>query len=351
MEILDVTGLTERAQRVGSGARLAGLYPSGSGVPGLFAIDLLLVEAGGTTDMMRHPEERVLYIVSGTGTVRGGGAEVLLSEGSAVYIGPAEAHTVNNAGSDELRVLVATSLLVRSDRVTGGSSALEAGTAGVTAGTDQPRQLREAPAARPVSVAPASHVAVNEGDGAPPPDISGMMKRGSEVTAAPRSDRKRSEPQPELETSEPVAGVEEEDEGEEHPELMELSVVFDGGSRGNPGQGYGSYLVQSPGRKPVIKRVEFGDNYTNNQAEYDTLIACLQYIIERLTATNRTPAQVALDIKSDSDLLVNQLQGNYKVKDAGLRQRHTKALELLEEFGAWLMTWHPREESVRLLGH
>jgi ribonuclease HI len=178
-----------------------------------------------------------------------------------------------------------------------------------------------------------------------------MMKRGSEVAAAQRSDRKRSEPQPEPETNEAVADVADEDEGEEHPELMELSVVFDGGSRGNPGQGYGSYLVQSPGRKPVIKRVEFGDNYTNNQAEYDTLIACLQYIIERLTATNRTPGQVALDIKSDSDLLVNQLQGNYKVKDAGLRQRHTKALELLEEFGAWLMTWHPREESVRLLGH
>src|SRR3712207_8425262 len=41
----------------------------------------------------------------------------------------------------------------------------------------------------------------------------------------------------------------------------------------------GSYMVQAPGRKPVIKRVEFGDNYTNNQAEYDTLIASLQYII------------------------------------------------------------------------
>jgi ribonuclease HI/uncharacterized RmlC-like cupin family protein len=351
MEILDVAGLTERAQKVGSGARLAAVYPSISGVPGLFAVDLLLVEAGGTTDTMRHPEERVLYVVSGTGTVRGGGAEVMLSEGSAVYIGPAEAHTISNSGNDELRVLVAASLLVRSNRATGGNSVLEGDPAGVPAGSEQPRQLREAPAARPVSVAPASQEAADQGDSTPPPDISGMMKRGSEVAAAQRSDRKRSEPQPEPETNEAVADVEEEDEGEDHPELMELSVVFDGGSRGNPGQGYGSYLVQSPGRKPVIKRVEFGDNYTNNQAEYDTLIACLQYIIERLTATNRTPGQVALDIKSDSDLLVNQLQGNYKVKDAGLRQRHTKALELLEEFGAWLMTWHPREESVRLLGH
>jgi ribonuclease HI len=101
----------------------------------------------------------------------------------------------------------------------------------------------------------------------------------------------------------------------------------------------------------VIKQVEFGGNYTNNQAEYESLIACLQYIIERLTVTNRKPEQVALDIKSDSDLLVNQLQGNYKVKDAGLRQRHARAEELLGQFGEWMITWHPREESVRLLGH
>jgi ribonuclease HI len=192
------------------------------------------------------------------------------------------------------------------------------------------------------------------------PDISALMKRGSEIAATPRAERgaRRAEtPQPETSPepeqvepeSEPETDGEESEEA--HRGLMELLVVFDGGSRGNPGQGYGSYLVQSPGRKPVIKRVEFGGNYTNNQAEYESLIACLQYITERLTATNRTPSQVALDIKSDSDLLVNQLQGTYKVKDAGLRQRHTKALEMLEQFGEWMITWHEREESVRLLGH
>jgi ribonuclease HI len=109
--------------------------------------------------------------------------------------------------------------------------------------------------------------------------------------------------------------------------------------------------VQSPGRKPVVKRVEFGPNYTNNQAEYDSLIASLQYIIERLTATNRSPDGVALDIKTDSDLVANQLQGNFKVKDAGLRARHTQAMDLLDRFGAWQIEWQPREETVKLLGH
>lgn len=183
-------------------------------------------------------------------------------------------------------------------------------------------------------------------------DISAMMKRGSDVSTGTRPERRRPEPVPES-APEPAAdedGPEEEPESEHH-ELMELSVIFDGGSRGNPGQGYGSYMVQSPGRKPVVKRVEFGPNYTNNQAEYDSLVSALEYIIDRLNITNRTPEQVALDIKTDSDLVVNQLQGTYKVKEGGLKPRHAKALELLDQFGAWMISWHPREESVRLLGH
>jgi ribonuclease HI len=183
-------------------------------------------------------------------------------------------------------------------------------------------------------------------------DISAMMKRGSDVSAGGRTERRRPEPapEPELEPEPAAEEPEEQPESEQH-ELMELNLVFDGGSRGNPGQGYGSYLVQSPGRRPVVKRVEFGDNYTNNQAEYDSLIAALEYIVDRLDVTNRSPEQVALDIKTDSDLVVNQLQGTYKVKESGLKPRHARALELLDRFGAWMITWHPREESVRLLGH
>ena len=99
----------------------------------------------------------------------------------------------------------------------------------------------------------------------PAPDISGLMKRGSEIAAGPRPEKQRPAP-----TTEPEL-PEEQPEEEEEPSsnLMELEVVFDGGSRGNPGEGYGSFLVRSPGgRKPVIRRLEFGGNYTNNQAEY-----------------------------------------------------------------------------------
>ena len=127
-------------------------------------------------------------------------------------------------------------------------------------------------------------------------------------------------------------------------------MVFHGATRGTPGQGYGAYSVQSPGRKAVVKRAEFGSNYTVAQAEYDTLLAGLQYIIERLTVTNRAPIQAALDIKTDSDALVNQLEGHFKVKNSGLKSRYTQAMELLEQFGAWQIEWQSTEETVKALG-
>ncbi|MEO8286489.1 MAG: cupin domain-containing protein [Chloroflexota bacterium] len=367
MEILDASNLMSRAENVGDGAHMAQLYPSGEVGNALLALDLLEVDAGGSTSLLHNNEEHVLFVVSGDGELRGGngGPAAVLRPDTIVFVGPGEVHSLANTGSVQLRVLVSTPLLVRSERALGRAGQAVASTPGNTrAATDrqevrEPVVVRERPGSPNVQAArPDPRVVQSEpadDDAAPLPDISALMKRGSDIAAAPRSERRRPEPAQEPvavpEPEPPVAEDADEEDEDEHRDLMELSVVFDGGSRGNPGQGYGSYLVQSPGRKPVIKRVEFGDNYTNNQAEYESLIACLQYIIERLTITNRLPAQVALDIKSDSDLLVNQLQGNYKVKDAGIRQRHTQAMELLEQFGEWMITWHAREESVRLLGH
>jgi ribonuclease HI len=369
MEILNASNLMSRAESAGDRARIAQLYPSSPAPQGLLAVDLLEIEPGGSTVWLEHAEEHVLFVVSGEGEIRGGGEGVtaMLRANSVVYVGPGESHQMRNRGSERLRVLVSTPLLVRSGRALGIAPKNEPVTTAPQSETltakqapaeQQPSRTAERPSSQPV--ANGLQPGQAEEEEAPLPDISALMKRGSEIAASPRDERGgrrtamplaevRPEPEPAALESEPEA--EDEESEEAHRGLMELLVVFDGGSRGNPGQGYGSYLVQSPGRKPVIKRVEFGGNYTNNQAEYESLIACLQYIIERLTATNRTPAQVALDIKSDSDLLVNQLQGNFKVKDAGLRQRHAKALEMLEQFGEWMITLHEREESVRLLGH
>jgi ribonuclease HI len=358
MEIYDQSSLVARKKDIGDRASVTPLYPVGS-ADGLVAVDLLEIAPDGSTRRHSHSEEHVLFVVSGSGELSSGegGSVVRLGAGSAAHIGPHEPHMLRTTGSEPLRVVGATPLVVRSDRVL-GTIAEETASAKLQPSEDRARPAE--PVAARTKLAPQDargdtegepvkvDVHSNDKDAESLPDISRLMKRGSDIASAPRVGRRMVAEPPAEVTASP-----EEDEAEQDApkELMELNVVFDGGSRGNPGEGYGSYLVQSPGRKPVIKRVEFGDNYTNNQAEYDSLIAALQYIIERLTATGRTPQQVALDIKTDSDLVANQLQGSYKVKDAGLKHRYAQANELLEQFGAWLITWQPREETVRLLGH
>ncbi len=133
--------------------------------------------------------------------------------------------------------------------------------------------------------------------------------------------------------------------------LQPLQVVFDGGSKGNPGQGYGSFHIQAPGRRPQLVRKEYPGRMTNNEAEYATLREALRHILQALDEGGRDPASYELDVRGDSELLVKQLTGEYKTKNATLRQEGEEIHRLLRRFGKWHLTWHPREESVALLGH
>jgi ribonuclease HI len=132
----------------------------------------------------------------------------------------------------------------------------------------------------------------------------------------------------------------------------DIILVFDGGSRGNPGWGYGSYAIQrvSDGAQR-LERVDLGDGYTNNEAEYDTLIAALQDLIQRLEAAGRDPAEFAVEVRGDSTLVLNQVEGRWKAKEPRMRQRRDQCRRLVGRFGAVKLTAQPREESVRVLGH
>jgi len=129
-------------------------------------------------------------------------------------------------------------------------------------------------------------------------------------------------------------------------------IVFDGGSKGNPGLGYGSYTinrVQDGARR--LERLHFGDGYTSNEAEYDTLIAALQDLIRRIEAGGREPREFALEVRGDSALVINQLRGAWKAKEPRMRERRDQCFRLLRRFGAVGLKTHPREQSVRILGH
>ena len=130
-----------------------------------------------------------------------------------------------------------------------------------------------------------------------------------------------------------------------------IVVIFDGGSRGNPGQGYGSYALRWPGQSQQIVQLRFGDRVTNNEAEYDTLIAAIEAILQRLEDSGATTKSAKVEIRGDSLLVVNQVKGLWEAKEARLQVRRDRVRELLESFGAWKLTHHDRENSVQTLGH
>jgi ribonuclease HI len=129
---------------------------------------------------------------------------------------------------------------------------------------------------------------------------------------------------------------------------LTFEIVFDGGSLGNPGKGYGSYEITSNGEVVRHVRHDYGNNVTNNQAEYQTLIEALAWL-EADLGENAKAARV--EILGDSLLVINQLQGKWKVKNAGLRPLVTRALDLISRFGTVRLNWHARSNSVDRLGH
>ncbi len=130
-----------------------------------------------------------------------------------------------------------------------------------------------------------------------------------------------------------------------------IVVIFDGGSRGNPGQGYGSYALRWPGQSQQIVQLRFGDRVTNNEAEYDTLIAALEAIVQRLQDMGAATHTAKVEIRGDSLLVVNQVKGLWEAKEARLQVRRDRVRELLDTFGAWQLTHHDRKHSVQTLGH
>lgn len=103
-----------------------------------------------------------------------------------------------------------------------------------------------------------------------------------------------------------------------------LVLFVDGASRGNPGPaGIGVLIKDAKGR--VIKEIEeFIGTFTNNVAEYRALIRGLDEA--------KTLGADAVDVRSDSDLLVSQLDGSYKVKSPDLSPLYLEANRLLRAF-------------------
>jgi len=112
----------------------------------------------------------------------------------------------------------------------------------------------------------------------------------------------------------------------------------DGGARGNPGPaGYGVVIQDEAGRK-VAALSQYLGQQTNNFAEYQGLIAALEYAVEH--------GHKALKVVSDSELLVRQIKGIYKVKNSTLQELHGRAKELIAQL-EWFSIDHALREHNR----
>jgi probable phosphoglycerate mutase len=132
----------------------------------------------------------------------------------------------------------------------------------------------------------------------------------------------------------------------------DLVLIFDGGAIGNPGDGYGSYVVFGRDRTPATPvRLTYPGRTTNNQAEYMTLIEALRAILADASSRGKDPTQASIRVLSDSKLVVEQVNGRWKIKNADLRPLAVEAAALLRRFGRWSLEWHSRTRSVHYLGH
>jgi probable phosphoglycerate mutase len=103
----------------------------------------------------------------------------------------------------------------------------------------------------------------------------------------------------------------------------------DGGSRGNPGpSGYGA-ILEDPHGQVAARLSEFLGHQTNNYAEYKGLLAVLAWAL-----ANRVRC---LRVFSDSELMVRQMKGIYKVKNPGLRPLWEEAQRQSRQFEAFEM--------------
>jgi ribonuclease HI len=128
--------------------------------------------------------------------------------------------------------------------------------------------------------------------------------------------------------------------GEAEPERKAIAAHqanVDGGSRGNPGPAAYGVVVRDPRGEIVARLKKYIGNNTNNVAEYFGLIAALDY------AQNHGVR--ALRIESDSELMVKQMRGQYKVKSEELKPLFERAKKISQTFESFRISHVYREQN------
>ena len=119
---------------------------------------------------------------------------------------------------------------------------------------------------------------------------------------------------------------------------MKWIIYTDGASRGNPGEaGAGAFLVSDSGKE--IPLSHYLGIKTNNQAEYAALVMGLAELKKHKVRE--------VEIRADSELMIRQLKGEYRIKNEGLIPYYERVKNLLESFEKVTFCHVPREENKK----
>ncbi len=119
--------------------------------------------------------------------------------------------------------------------------------------------------------------------------------------------------------------------------MKNVIIYTDGGASPNPGPAAIGAVIKDRAGKVVGCISQAIGHATNNEAEYKAVIAALK-MAKKLAARQ-------VDLRSDSELLVCQVNGQYKVKAAGIRPFYIEVKQLQQQFESCTFTHIPREEN------
>ena len=125
--------------------------------------------------------------------------------------------------------------------------------------------------------------------------------------------------------------------------VNEIKIFTDGGSRGNPGPAAAAAIAKDHAGKVRLLRGKYLGKATNNFAEYQGVILALE---ELLKTIDIEPRKTKLAFNLDSNLVVNQLNGTFKVKDAKIRDLVVEIRNLEPQFLDVSYVHIPREKNT-----
>ena len=119
--------------------------------------------------------------------------------------------------------------------------------------------------------------------------------------------------------------------------MNRVIIYSDGAARGNPGPAGAGAVLQGEDGHVIVELCRYLGEATNNQAEYQALLLALEEA--------KTIGADKLTIFADSELMVKQIMGEYRVKNDGLKPLFAEAQKLLRDFADYTIEHVPRDEN------